>query len=410
MLGPTPYSCYIIKCMNADLSDIKNRLITDVDSQSAALEKIALDIHANPELGFKEYRAVQLLIEYFRNTGFQIEQGLCGLDTAFRATFGKGKPTIAFLGEYDALPDIGHGCGHNLIAASSAGAAVAGRYLAEYYGGQIQYIGTPAEELFGGKITLCQRGGFEGLDAVMMVHPESGKSVAMANAMACTTLYVEYFGLESHAAAEPHAGINALDAIIIGYNAISALRQHIKSGSRIHGVITDGGAAPNVVPGHSAGTFLVRASTVAYLEELKNKVLNCFRAGEQATGARLKYRWDPIIYEPLKNNNALAKLFVANYEKLGHDIELADPSAVFGSTDMGNVSQLVPGLHAFVSIAPSDVAGHTKEFARAAGGEIGLDVMKEAAKALAMTAADLFANPVLVKDVKREFEHATVMA
>ncbi|AKG53502.1 p-aminobenzoyl-glutamate to p-aminobenzoate hydrolase [Dehalogenimonas sp. WBC-2] len=389
--------------MATSLDTIKNNIKTNVQAQSADLKSLALKIHANPELGFKESQAADWLSAYLKQKGFKIEHGIAGLKTAFRAIYGKGKPVIALVGEYDALPEVGHACGHNLIGTASAGAAVALKQVADEFGGQIQFIGTPAEELFGGKIIMVQKGIFDNLDAALMVHPESGVNTATTTALACVTLYVEYFGKESHAASDPSEGVNALDAMVIAYSAVSLLRQHIKSSARVHGIITDGGKAANVVPGHSAGNFLVRALDLNYLEELKERVLNCFKAGAQATGARLECKWDAMAYHPLKNNMALAELYRANVSGLGLEIEIEDKSQSFGSTDMGNVSQVTPSLHGFIAIAPREVIGHTREFADAAASESGLKGMLDAATALGMTAADIMTQPDILGRIRAEF-------
>lgn len=389
--------------MKNDLAALKQSIKESVAAQSAALRQIALDIHANPELGFKEKQAAGWLTSHLKKNGFAVETGIADLPTAWKATYGKGSPVIAFVGEYDALPEVGHACGHNLIATASVGAAVASKALADKFGGTVVMIGTPAEELYGGKIPMVKKGIFNGLDAAMLVHPGSD-STAITRALAVVTLYVEYLGREAHAAAHPEQGINALDAMIIGYNGVAALRQHIESSARLHGIITDGGKAANVVPGHAAGTFLVRAITMKYLEELKEKVLNCFRAGALATGAELSYHWDEHAYEPLIPNLTLAELFADNIRSLGREIELDDASHSFGSTDMGNVSCVAPSLHGFLAVAPKGVSGHTREFAAHAASEEGIKGMLDAATGMAMTAADLFSNPETLAKVKVEFE------
>ncbi|MGI2335454.1 MAG: M20 family metallopeptidase [Dehalogenimonas sp.] len=389
--------------MQISLETLKQDLISSIDHQAKTLKDISLQIHANPELGFQEIQAADWLSEYLQANGFKIERPIADLKTAFKATYGTGKPVVAFIGEYDALPDVGHACGHNLIATASAGAAVAAKQLVDICGGQVQFIGTPAEELFGGKIIMAQQGVFKALDAALMVHPESGHNAATAQALACVTLYVEYFGKEAHAAAEPAEGVNALDAMVIAYSAVAALRQHMRPTARVHGIITNGGQAANVVPGHTAGSFLVRATDLEYLEILKDRVLDCFRSGAVATGAKLEHRWDPIAYAPLLNNKTLTGLFAANVKALGREIQLDNSNQAFGSTDMGNVSQVVPGLHGFISIAPAGVIGHTREFAQAAASSAGLDGMLDGAKALAMTAADLIFNSDTLDQVKEDF-------
>jgi metal-dependent amidase/aminoacylase/carboxypeptidase family protein len=236
----------------------------------------------------------------------------------------------------------------------------------------------------------------------MMVHPGTHNTVT-TQALACQTLEVEFLGRAAHAAAHPEAGINALEAMVQSFNAVNSLRQHIKSKARIHGIITDGGEAANIVPAHSAATFIVRAEDDNYLNELKQRVLNCFTGAATATGARLKYRWGDVIYAAMRNNLTLARLFKQNMESLGRRVKLVDPDSAFGSTDMGNVSQLVPSIHPEVAIAPEDVIVHSPEFALAAASEAGSQGLLDAAKALAMTVVDLVSNPEVVSKIKEEF-------
>jgi metal-dependent amidase/aminoacylase/carboxypeptidase family protein len=238
----------------------------------------------------------------------------------------------------------------------------------------------------------------------MMVHP-GVRDTATTQALACLGLEVEFFGKAAHAAARPETGINALEAMLQSFTAINSLRQHIKDKARIHGIITDGGEVANVVPAHSAGSFLVRAEDDTYLDELKEKVLNCFVGAATATGARLEYQWGKVRYAPLRNNPTLARLFSQNMQSLGRKIQPSDPGEV-GSTDMGNVSQIVPSIHPTVAIAPLEVAGHSPEFASAAASEAGIQGMLDSAKALAMTVVDLVASPAIVTRVKREFGKA----
>ena len=354
-------------------------------------------------MGFQEKKASAWLTSFLADNGFKVERGIYGLETAFRATYGKGKPVIALLAEYDALPEMGHACGHNLIGTASVGGAVGARKAVDEYGGQIVVLGTPAEELYGGKVTMAQRGAFADLDAAMMFHPGGHDSV-VTEALACQGLNIEFFGKASHAAGRPESGINALEAMILSFNAIDALRQHIKSKARIHGIITDGGQAANVVPAHSAGNFLVRASDETYLAELKEKVVNCFKGAAQATGARLEFKWDELCYAPMLNNLTLGQLFMRNMNRIGRKTRMVDPDKSFGSTDFGNVSQLVPGIHASVSITSQrGTVTHSPQFAEAAVSEKGLAAMLDAAKALALTAADLLADPEILVKVKAEF-------
>jgi metal-dependent amidase/aminoacylase/carboxypeptidase family protein len=250
---------------------------------------------------------------------------------------------------------------------------------------------------------MADRGAFNNVDIAMMVHPGT-RDTATAPSLACVTLEVEFFGKAAHAAARPAAGINALEAMLLSFAAINSLRQHIKNKARIHGIITDGGEAANIVPSHSAGSFIVRAEDDAYLNELKQKVLNCFIGAATATGARLEYRWGDISYATMRNNLILAKLFRQNMESLRRKMHLYDPDKGMGSTDMGNVSQLVPSIHPSVAIAPVEVVTHSPEFASAAASEAGIQGLLDAAKTLALTVTDLVANPGIVAKIKEEFQ------
>jgi amidohydrolase len=249
-------------------------------------------------------------------------------------------------------------------------------------------------------VILLKAGVFDGVDVAMIVHPGLRNTVT-TEALACIALDVEFFGKAAHAAAYPERGINALEAMILAYNAVNSLRQHIKSKARIHGIIVRGGEAANVVPAHSAATFLVRAADNAYLDELKQKVLNCFKGASLATGARLEYRWGEVVYAPMKNNLALGQLFAQNLESLGRAVEPFESH--FGSTDMGNVSQVVPAIHPSVAIASPDVLLHSVDFAQCAASETGHMGLVDAAKALAMTVVDLLSGPQALARVKGEF-------
>jgi len=386
-----------------DTKELKSRVTEEVDSQQERLRKLALEIHANPELGLKEAKAAEWLTAYLEENGFSVERGTAGLPTAFRAGHGKGKPVIAILAEYDALPEVGHGCGHNLICTSAVAAGVALKPTFTRLGGTILVIGTPGEEGYGGKIKMANKGAFSDLDIAMIVHPSTYDAAAFL-ALAVDTLEVEFLGKAAHAATQPESGINALEAMLQSFAAINSLRQHIKSTSRIHGIITDGGAAPNVVPAHSAGSFMVRAEDDTYLDELKEKVLDCFRGAATATGAQLKYRWADERYSTIKNNHCLGQLFTENMKTMGRTVIPTDPETAYGATDMGNVSQIVPSLHGFFAIAEKGTSLHTPEFAAVAASEAGINGMLDAAKALAMIAVDLLADPALLAKAREEFE------
>jgi len=381
---------------------LKLKVKDSVELQRQQLIQLSLNIHDNPELGFEEEKASAWLTSYLEGNGFHVELGIAGLATAFRATYGQGSPRIALLAEYDALPKIGHGCGHNIIATSAVGAAVASKSIIDQLGGSVVVLGTPGEEVFGGKIDMVKAGAFKEIDVAMIIHPDVRNMVDI-QALASSSLEVEFFGQPAHAAAQPYKGINALEAMILAFTSINSLRQHIRSEARIHGIITDGGEAPNIVPAHSAAVFLIRAPDDEYLTELKDKVLNCFTGASVASGARLEYRWGGRTYSPMKNNATLAQLFKQNLESLGRHVESFDPRFGFGSTDMGNVSQVVPSIHPTIAIAPPEVLIHTPEFAGAAVSEAGHEGLMDAAKAMAMTVVDILAQPGVLDKIKQEF-------
>ena len=382
--------------------ELKEKLRAELEIRRSELVRLSLDIHDNPELGFQEVKAASWLSDYLKSNGFSVERNIAGLSTAFRAVYGEGKPKIVVLAEYDALPGIGHGCGHNIIAASAVGAGVASKIVVDNLGGSIIVLGTPGEENFGSKIDMVKAGIFDDVDVAMMVHP-SILNIAMERMLASSSLEVEFFGKAAHAAVQPSQGVNALEAIILAFNSINSLRQHIKEQARIHGIITDGGEAPNVVPAHSAATFIIRAPDYAYLEELQGKVLNCFKGASLASGARLEYRWGDKVYAPIKNNVALAKLFSDNLELMGRRLDVFDLQIPFGSSDMGNVSQVVPSIHPMVAIVSPKVSLHSVEFASAAASEAGHQGLLDAAKAMAMTMVDVIGRPEVLEKIKQEF-------
>ena len=385
-----------------DIEKLKAKVRDSIETQREQLIQLSLNIHDNPELGFKEEKAATWLTGYLEDSGFHIERGIAGLATAFRASYGQNRPRVALLAEYDALPKIGHGCGHNIIGVSAVGAGVASKRLIDSLGGSVAVMGTPGEENYGGKIDMVKGGAFKEVDVAMIVHPDT-RNMPTEDALACISLEVEFSGRPAHAAGEPHKGINALDAMILAFTSINALRQHIRRDARIHGIITDGGEAPNIIPGHSAGVFSVRALDNDYLSELKNRVLNCFAGASVASGARLEYRWRDRTYAPMKSNMILAGLFKHNLESLGRAVEDFDPRSGLGSTDMGNVSQVVPSIHPTIAIAPREVLIHTPEFAAATISEAGHSALLDAAKAMAMTVADIL-QPGTIDRIRQEFD------
>jgi amidohydrolase len=389
--------------MQMNIEKLKAEITKDIDTGAGKLGQLSRNIHDNPETAMLEVKACGWLTALLKENGFSIETGIYDLPTAFRATYGKGKPVIAFLAEYDALPKLGHACGHNLIATSAVAAGIGAKRAADELGGSIIVYGTPGEEGDAGKAIMVDRGAFRDIDAAMITHPGGGHQVVLG-ALACQTLEVEFIGKAAHAAADPDKGINALEAMILSYNGINALRQHMKTSARIHGIITDGGEAANIVPAHTAATFLVRAEDDEYLDILKVKALSCFQGAAMATGATLKYRWADMRYAAMRNNMVLAGLFQQNMEALGQPIPIGDTSESTGSSDVGNVSSITPTIQPMVAILPPEISLHTPDVVKAAGTEKALKIILGAAKAMAMTAADLLADPKKIAAARAEFQ------
>lgn len=388
------------------LRELKDELGNRVDALRPELERVGRDIHANPEIGYEEHKAVQWLTALLTRNGFSVQVGVAETPTAFIASRERGQgPTIAFLAEYDALRGLGHGCGHNLIATASSGAGIALASLLERYPGRVMVIGTPAEEGGGGKIRLINAGIFQTVDAAMMFHPSSRTQV-LHWALAVNHVRFEFIGRAAHASADPEQGINALDAFVLAYNGISVLRQHVREGARLHGFLKEGGTAPNIVPERTSGEFLVRARDRAYMEELLEKVKNIFRAAALATGCQVNLTFDEEPYIDLRNNSILARLFEQNLRALGIEPIESVPWERAGSTDMGNVSHVAPALHPTIAIVPAGVPGHSQAFLEASGSPRGYQAMVDAAKALAMTGADLLADPGLVNEAVAEFRRS----
>ena len=386
-----------------DAHGLKDAVKREIDARREELVALSRRIHDNPELGFHEYQASAWLTEYLQANGFQVAKGIAQLETAFKATYGQGKPAIVFLAEFDALPKLGHACGHNLIAGSAVGAAIAGKLVVDKLGGTVVVMGTPAEELWSAKAIMVDRGAFQGLDAAMIVHP-GVDNCAYARSLARNGIEVEYFGHAAHAASRPEDGINALDAMIIAINAINALRQQIKDKARIHGIITSGGSAANVIPDYTSARFLVRAEDNEYLDNLRERVLHCFEAGALATGCRLEYKWADVRAAAMQTNSVLADAFAENLVSLGREVMPLDPNTSLGTTDTGNVSLVIPTIHPRTAIAPPHVAGHSPEFREAATSEAGWQGMLDGAKAMAMTLVDLLTDKDLLPKVQAEFK------
>jgi amidohydrolase len=364
-----------------------------------------LSIHAEPELAFEEHRTVERLLQPLERAGFTVERPLGGLATAFRAsrTFGRSGPRIALLAEYDALPELGHACGHNLIGTAAVGAAVTAAEQLERSSVDftLEVVGCPAEEGGGGKILLIEAGAFNGVDAALMFHP-SHRTMPVRSSLAATRLTLKFHGKASHAATNPHLGINALDACIQTFNAINALRQHFPDEYRVHGIISNGGSAPNVVPDFAEARFLVRHRHLEQVTQLKQKVIRAAEGAAMSVGARVEVEEGMMLAERI-NNFPLAQRFARYLVEQG--IELQEPPTVggVGSSDFGNLSHVLPAIHPYLKIAPQGTSNHTPAFAEAAGSPEGLAGMVTAAKALAATAVDLALEPELLERAKADF-------
>lgn len=389
-----------------DVGKLKEEVCEAIDAMREDLLRASRAIHANPELSFEEHQAAALLVKMLRKAGLDVTEGAYGLETAFASEFGtRGAPCVALLAEYDALPEIGHACGHNLIATSGVGAGLALAALGPRLPGRVRVLGTPAEERGCGKELMARRGALDDVAAALMMHPSSVNLVTMP-CVCLAELDVVYRGEAAHAAAMPERGVNALDALVIAYQGIAALRQHIRATERIHGIITDGGQAPNIVPEHAAGRFYVRAATPGELAALKPRVEGCLRAGAEATGAELELSWGEADYLDIRFNEPLAEAFRVNAEKLGREFFPIDklPASLQGSTDMGNVSHRVPSIHPMLACAPIHCTIHNPEFATYAGSASGDETAIEGAKALAMTALDFLTDAELRERARNVFE------
>jgi amidohydrolase len=384
----------------ARLAEAKARLHHEVDRRADLLIEVSQRIHAQPELAFQERYAHELLTEVLAAEGLATTRSAYGLETAFDARAGSSGPLVAVLCEYDALPGLGHACGHNVIAAAGLGAGLAAAALAEELGGRVVVLGSPAEEGGGGKVFMAREGAFEGVEAAMMVHPADADLASM-DAIAVQPCSVEYHGVAAHAAAFPHLGRNALDAAVLGYVNVAALRQHLRSDQRVHGILLESGERPNVVPAHASAEWYVRAADLEQLVPLKERVEACLGAGATAAGCQMELRWHDPAYADLVGNDVLGALYGANSADLGRPVE--QPSAdhrVVGSTDMGNVSHLVPSIHPMIRVAPPGVGIHTPDFAAHAASPAGDRAVLDGAKAMAATIADLWLRPAALGQVR----------
>ncbi|SHD76592.1 M20 family metallopeptidase [Schnuerera ultunensis] len=383
------------------MKDRIQRLIEEVENELINLSEY---IYNNPELGYEEYKSSRAHIDLLKKYNFIVEEKYIGIDTAFKAEY-KGQkegPTIAYLTEYDALPGIGHGCGHNLLGTVSTGAGIVLSKLIDELGGRVLVFGTPAEETSGAKVIMAEKGSFNDVDVAMMAHPndtfcESGKSLALE------PIQFTFRGKTAHAASAPEKGINALDGVLLTFNGVNALREHILPTARIHGVIIEGGKAANIVPDLAIAQFYIRATTKEYLIELSEKVKNCAKAASLATGTKLEITNYEASYDNLVTNQVLSSRFTQNLKIFGVE-NCEKPRDTFGSLDMGNVSHVCPAIHPYFAITEGKtIAAHTTEFAEATLTDIAYKNMAKTIGALVLTGIDVIRDKQLLKDIKDEF-------
>ena len=396
--------------------ELSNRSNSAIEASKQALFDLSKDVHAHPELNYEEYYSSDALAVFLESNGLAVERGIGGVETAFRATIpggGGGGPTIAVLAEYDALPEIGHGCGHNLIAMAAMGAALGLQANAQELPGRVVVIGTPAEEGGGGKIRLLEAGVFDGVDATLSSHPFSNRTVIPAASpkgeswsLAMVGYRYMYHGKAAHAAAYPEQGINALNAVIHLFTGIDALRQHLRDDVRIHGVITDGGTAPNVVPEFAAANFMLRSRDGRYLsDEVVGKVRQVAEGAAAMTGSRLDIEEFYPFYENVQPNVTLAQAVGANAQALGIKLDEPIPGrpGSGASTDFGNVSQAMPGFELRYAVSETPVPSHTRQMQETAVTDLALNNALLVAKTLSLTASDLLRDAAMVEAAKAEY-------
>ena len=392
-----------------DIAKIKQQVCLDIDNRAADLISISHEIHAHPELNYEEKFAHDRLTQYIADSKIKVDRGAFELETAFDVSVRGGSgPTVAVLCEYDALPGIGHACGHNIIAAAGLGAGVALSAVAEVCGGNLRLMGTPAEEGGGGKIEMARKGAFNNIDAAMMIHP-SDQDLARMNAIAIQQLFVRYQGLAAHAAVSPDKGKNALDAAVLGYMNVAAMRQHIRPTERMHGIFTKAGEKPNIVPREAEMYWYVRSDTIESLQPLKARIAKCLEAGAMAADCTISFDWEKFTYADLADNLPLLTSYVQNSAQLGRDLTTDFlPGTGGGSTDMGNLSYLVPSIHPMLQVAPHGVSLHSAQFAEFTASKEADKAVLDGAKIMAMTAIDMWLSDTLSSQVQVAFGDGVV--
>jgi amidohydrolase len=379
----------------------RNILLSKAESLRPDAVRMLRSISGYAELGLKEFRTSRTLAEFLEERGFRVDRGIAGMETAFRAefAFGKGKPAVAFLCEMDALPGLGHACGHNVVGVSSACAAAALAAFGDgrFRSGKVVALGTPAEEMGYGKARMTEEGVFRGIDAAMMVHPSSRRNVAKGY-LALHKIRFTYLGKASHAAAYPEHGINALDGVLLLFQGTAALRQHLPETVRVHGIVTEGGRAPNIIPERAQAYFYVRGENDAELADAVRRVKECARGAAKATGCRLRMEEGPYTLPAMKVNPVLADRYRRVLALLGLAESGAPTEKNRGSSDIGNVSRVVPTIQPNVPVSGGEkVEIHTRSFEEASRSPSGVEGMMEGIRALALTGCELFADPGLCR-------------
>lgn len=396
-----------------DVARAREAVSRAIDEAADDLIALSTFIHDTPEIALEEVKASAACADFLAARGFTVERGVAGLPTAFAATAGSGAPRIAYLSEYDALPGLGHGCGHNLIAIAGIGAGIGLAAALPYLGGegQVHVYGTPAEEAVGGKVIMANAGIFDGVDAALGAHPGTAEAVCptvegSGQALACVLMRISFHGQAAHAAADPFNGVNALNAVIEVFNGINALRQHIKPDARIHGIITHGGDVPNVVPHFAQAEFFVRAATLAGMNRLVEQVRRIAEGAALMTGARLKLEMPEEANSDMITNYTLAARLSRHITGAGLSLPEAKPEPASGSTDWGNVSYVVPSVETSYPILDRVCTWHSPDVVEASVSELGFANTLAVARAMAMTGVDLIAEPELLAAVKDEFARA----
>lgn len=385
------------------MDTLKKIICDEVDKIKNDVLKLSQNIYENPELAFQEFKASEWIIEMLMEHNFKIKRPIGNLETAFQASYkGKGDgPKIAFLAEYDALEGLGHGCGHNIIASSAVGAAIALSKVITDLDGEVIVIGTPAEEYGGGKILLVEDGVFDKVDYALMIHP-AAVSLVGRGGLACTTIELEFHGKSTHSSG-PDRGVNALQAIIAVFNGIDSLRSCLKDQTRLNGIITDGGKASNVIPDYARATFTIRAKTADYLKQVLEKIKDIIKGAELLTGAKSNVKIG-LIYEERYPNMVMAETFKNNMKLLGEEMRYPLPDERIGSSDIGNVSIKIPTIHPYINITETIVGNHTYEFLEAANSKKAKDMTIKATKGLALTGYEILINEILRQEIQEEFK------